>query len=446
MAVATGAGSSSGSGGGSQPGSRQASTGGAKPPSAQGQSRLGSSQAQRSTRGGRSVDVTGGTATRPAPAPHKIAGVRDAASSARPSPQQAAAEERLRQELALRRQQEALLREQRGKEDAARSAVAAMQKDMKGREYGYDRSGKVVLLARANPDALPTTPAPGARIAAPAPAPNAASTATAGKLPSLRARQQSPPRAAGEDSTTNQLPAGKPGGSSSGVGEGVAMSKGGNSSTRVQDFVEVPSRAQPSALETLKPGVGVVLRAGAAVKQGPRTAPVAGQLTRTQYQQAAKTAAQQERNRAASVLAAQQQAAAAAAAAAGPIGAAGTPTGSAARGYRSAGSTTQGGRHPRSGGASASGPTAGLSRQASAAAAVEGQSPSAGDPRGPKPPGATVADILSSLPSSASPLLGAGKRESGSSARQQQQGALSLQLDVNLALTKVGGATMGWPV
>ena len=64
------------------------------------------------------------------------------------------------------------------------------------------------------------------------------------------------------------------------------------------DFVEAPSRAQPSALETLKPAAGVSLRAGTTVKQGPRPPPPApGELamTRAQFQAGARAAAQAER-------------------------------------------------------------------------------------------------------------------------------------------------------
>ena len=58
------------------------------------------------------------------------------------------------------------------------------------------------------------------------------------------------------------------------------------------DFVEAPSRTQPSALETMKPVSGVTLRQGGNSRVGPPKAPGEGpaQLSRQDFK---KTAAQQ---------------------------------------------------------------------------------------------------------------------------------------------------------
>ncbi len=70
---------------------------------------------------------------------------------------------------------------------------------------------------------------------------------------------------------------------------------GSSGSTGGKDFIEAPSRAQPSALSTMKLGPGVTLRQGAAEKSGPKRDGSHGQVTRSQYQQAAAVAkAQQE--------------------------------------------------------------------------------------------------------------------------------------------------------
>ncbi len=63
------------------------------------------------------------------------------------TPEQAAAEARLREELEVRRAQQAVLAEQEAKDAEARARVQALGKELRGKEYSYDHRGKVVPLA-----------------------------------------------------------------------------------------------------------------------------------------------------------------------------------------------------------------------------------------------------------------------------------------------------------
>ncbi|KAF6258384.1 hypothetical protein COO60DRAFT_1701362 [Scenedesmus sp. NREL 46B-D3] len=78
------------------------------------------------------------------------------------------AEDRLRQELQVRRQQEAIAREMKQKAEQARAALIAVQKELKGQDYTYDSSGKLVLLHKVDPEHLPAPPAPQFKVHTPA--------------------------------------------------------------------------------------------------------------------------------------------------------------------------------------------------------------------------------------------------------------------------------------
>lgn len=176
------------------------------------------------------------------------------------SPEHQEAEARLRQELQLRRQQEAVAKELKQKDEQARAALLSMQKDLKGKDYTYDSSGKLVLLNSIKPESLPAQPGPQFKVHTTA--------------------------AAAGDTAANSKPAKSSTGSSSALSATSSKAKSskkltaGNTSN---DFVQTASVTQPPVLETLRPAAGVTLRAGAAAKQGPKRE-VAGQ-TRTQYQQ-----------------------------------------------------------------------------------------------------------------------------------------------------------------
>jgi hypothetical protein len=76
------------------------------------------------------------------------AGRKQASRASNLSQEQQEAEDRLRQELQLRRQQEAVFKELKQKDDAARAALLNMQKDLKGMRSS--RGGCAVIGAMCN--------------------------------------------------------------------------------------------------------------------------------------------------------------------------------------------------------------------------------------------------------------------------------------------------------
>jgi hypothetical protein len=317
----------------------------------------------------------------------------------------------LRQEVALRRAQQAQVAQEKARGDAARAALAATRKELKGRDYCYDRAGTLVPLARPKPEALPAVPAPAASVA-PLQAPaGAVAPAAAGKTA---------PGAARAAAAGGTGPAHKRGGGAGGAA--AAKARG--------EFIEAPSRAQPSALETLKPGTGVTLRAGAAAKQGPRPPPT---LARAAYQAAAKAALQQERAKAAAAAAAvaaavAQQQQQQPAAVGGAVPGAGRSSAAAAR--PSAGPAGQG--------LDLADPSSGFGSRSGGQAGGSGPVEAGGGGKPSKAPAGTVAAFLASPPSTAPPIHDslAGARRPGEAGADAER----RELDVNLALIKVGAA------
>eukprot|EP00775_Hariotina_reticulata_P006950 gene6950-biopygen8745 len=202
--------------------------------------------------------------------------------------EQQEAQDRLRQELKLRRQQDALVKELQQKDEQAHSALLAMQKELKGKEYTYDSKGRVVLLAP--PKSLPVPPGPQFKLHTPPAAPaDPAQAAT----PSRRGAS-SAFSSAGQSTTTSR---------SISSGQSRAAKGAAASACNQREFVPTASPTQPPLLETVKPAAGVLVKAGAGVKQGPRR-DTAAQPTRSQYQQQAKAQIQQAARSAAAVKAA----------------------------------------------------------------------------------------------------------------------------------------------
>jgi hypothetical protein len=203
------------------------------------------------------------------------------------------AEQRLRQELQIRRQQEALAQSLKQQDAEMRQQLATLQRDLKGKEYTYDQNGKVLLLSRPSPTTLPAPAAPNVKV-------------TDHKVPSNRrassAASNGTPRSPRGHATANPAAASSSGAAAGGKGAGATSSKaaasklGGHRSSTGgaagagggavrKDYVEAPSRAQPPALETLKPSLGVTLRVGASTKAGPKKDVAApSSPTRAQFQ------------------------------------------------------------------------------------------------------------------------------------------------------------------
>lgn len=203
------------------------------------------------------------------------------ASAKKLTPEQKEAEDRLRDELTIRRQQAAVAKQLKQQDDEARAQTIAMQKDLKGKDYSYDSHGKVVMLNKVNPEQLPHALAPQVHVATvQGDTVSNASPAKSGGSNKAASKQLGP-------QSGSTLP--KPSAATSHLNSTTAKStKSTLASTAGKDFIQTAAKTQPSALETIKLGAGVTLRSGPATKQGPRREGSQGQLTRQQFQQQAK--------------------------------------------------------------------------------------------------------------------------------------------------------------
>ncbi|KAJ9531911.1 hypothetical protein QJQ45_022061 [Haematococcus lacustris] len=178
--------------------------------------------------------------------------------------EQAAAEARLREELAVRQAQRAATAGLEAREQEARARLAGLTQALKGKEYVYDHAARLLPLAPFAPDKAPALQAgPGFRVKTPdTAAPAVGALATAGKSP-------------GKLGT-------KPGSGSAGERERKLAN----------DFREMEARTQPNALETLAPSQGVTLRQGSQAKMGMRKAAPPG--TGMTHEEVARLAARSQ--------------------------------------------------------------------------------------------------------------------------------------------------------
>mmetsp|Transcript_21315 Transcript_21315/g.46552 ORF Transcript_21315/g.46552 Transcript_21315/m.46552 type:complete len:552 (+) Transcript_21315:178-1833(+) len=152
-----------------------------------------------------------------------------------------AVEDRLREELEIRRAQEEKARELEAKDAEAKAKLAAMQRSLKGKDYTYDHKGQMVVLTPVNADGR---------------------NPLAADNPDYRVKTPESPHALNRQRSLNARKLGGGAGSKS-----LARREGGKDKG---NFREAASLTQPSALETLMPQAGVTLRAGGQAKMGPQ--------------------------------------------------------------------------------------------------------------------------------------------------------------------------------
>ena len=152
------------------------------------------------------------------------------------------------------------------KDEEARAKLAALQSTLRGKEYSYNHKGEVQLLAKLDPGKMPAPVAPDLRVATPPTAP-------------LEQGQQPPALS-------------KPSARSPKGGKAHAQhASGGPKAYAASEYKELPSRSQPSAMDTMKLMGGVMLRQGDKLRRGPsRAAPQSSepQMSRQEFQQYAR--------------------------------------------------------------------------------------------------------------------------------------------------------------
>ena len=169
-------------------------------------------------------------------------------------------EQRLREEIELRKQAEYARQRQAEKDHEELVRLELLQKDLRGKEYSYDHNGNVVVLSPLNPEKLPR-PAVVPRISvAPAQSVAGAAEASSGGATTARERGGSE-KGSGAPGVRRNLLAGA---------DGV-------------DFIELQVDLQPSLTEHIKVSDGVVFREAGMVKAGGVIRPSGNSMTRREY-------------------------------------------------------------------------------------------------------------------------------------------------------------------
>lgn len=137
--------------------------------------------------------------------------------------------------------------------------LCAWSRELHGKEYSYDHQGRMIQMAKFNPAKLP---------------PAATEPDVAMLVTDNSAEQPEETKRSGQKSP-------KP--KEDDVKRLTATKKGVKGRKTAPDFVEKPSEAQPSALETMKMSRGVTLKQGGALKAGPARLLMPGQMNKTEY-------------------------------------------------------------------------------------------------------------------------------------------------------------------
>ncbi|QDZ18169.1 hypothetical protein HOP50_01g06720 [Chloropicon primus] len=166
-------------------------------------------------------------------------------------------EQRLRDELEARKNAQEVLRQAEANDVEEKKRLQALQQELRGKEYGYDQSGQVVVLNRLDPDRLPPSSV------------------------SLKFRFS-------DKSKPDELAGGAAMGLANGKrqGEVSPLKKQNGVSNKlakpVPEFVKKAQRGLPSMMESMKIVSGVTIREGDLVKAGPKMDANAG-MTRSAY-------------------------------------------------------------------------------------------------------------------------------------------------------------------
>ncbi|GAX82834.1 hypothetical protein CEUSTIGMA_g10260.t1 [Chlamydomonas eustigma] len=169
-----------------------------------------------------------------------------------PSPEQRKREDRLREEIKIRRAQAAKAKELEAKDAAEKERLVSFAKGLKGRDYSYDHKGQVVVLSEPGHGGLQ---------------PNNASYRLPSLEDSLEAESSGTHSQGRAGANLVRKSAGNAGSTKKGSGRGADQTK---ERKLVSNYRETASKSQPPAMETLKPMQGVTLRQGGLSKSGPQ--------------------------------------------------------------------------------------------------------------------------------------------------------------------------------
>ncbi|KAL0055890.1 hypothetical protein WJX82_005449 [Trebouxia sp. C0006] len=176
------------------------------------------------------------TSTSSRKAPQGKAGAAAARAGAKTGPQQEI-EDRLREEVAIRKKEQQRHAEMLAKEEEDQQKFEALHKQLRGKDYGYDHKGQIVVINSVDPDSLP-----------PVAAALTVTTAAGEKKQrqNMSQKPKDPPADSPKSKTKATLEADGP------------------------DFIADKKEVQPPVVDTIKLASGISLRAGAAVQSGPK--------------------------------------------------------------------------------------------------------------------------------------------------------------------------------
>ncbi|DBA74158.1 hypothetical protein WJX77_012011 [Trebouxia sp. C0004] len=146
-------------------------------------------------------------------------------------------EDRMREEVAIRKKEHQRHAEMLAKEEEDQQKFEALHKQLRGKDYGYDHKGQIVVINSIDPDSLPPVAA----------APTVTTAAGEKKQrQNLSQKLKDPPADSPKSKPKAPLEADGP------------------------DFLADKKDVQPPVVDTIKLASGMSLRAGAAVQSGPK--------------------------------------------------------------------------------------------------------------------------------------------------------------------------------
>ena len=156
-------------------------------------------------------------------------------------------EDRLREELLVRRMQAQAAAKLEAEDAAEKARIFQLAKDLRGKEYSYDHKGQVTVLEGSGRESKDQELA--YRLTLPQPLDG--ETQVGGRVSPAKMRKSNP-------GVTQSAP------------KGTRASQAAEKERRLAaDYKESKPTSQPSALETMKPNAGVMLRQGGQSKAGP---------------------------------------------------------------------------------------------------------------------------------------------------------------------------------
>ena len=160
------------------------------------------------------------------------------------SPELEEAEQRLREEIETRREVQKMHKLQLQKDQEELKELETLQRQLRGKDYGYDHKGKVVVMQKLDPEKLPGSYAVGMRV----------------KVTDDR-----------EDDIRQETSSTK-----------MDATHGVKKLNRV-DYIKPEKRGQPSLMDTLNVSMGVTFREGAGAKAGAPLSSTAQKMSREDF-------------------------------------------------------------------------------------------------------------------------------------------------------------------